>query len=60
MTGRFKKSQVKDDKFYKEKKHILNSSKDTLDEEVKLVEKKLEADKARKRTRGPYRKSLVN
>ena len=58
MTGRFKKSQVKDDKYYK--KHVLNASKDTLDEEIKLVEKKLEAEKARKRTRGPYRKSLVN
>lgn len=60
MTGRFKKSQVKDDEYCKEKKQVVNSSKDTLDEEIRLVEKKLEAEKARKRTRGPYRKSLVN
>ena len=34
-----------------------NSSKDSLSEETKLVERKLKDDRARKRTRGPYRKS---
>lgn len=31
-----------------------------LDEESELIKRKLEAVKARKRTRGPYRKSHVN
>ena len=30
------------------------------DEEGELIKRKLEAEKARKRTRGPYRKSHVN
>ena len=30
------------------------------DEEGELIKRKLEAEKARKRTRGPYRKSHIN
>ena len=30
------------------------------DEEGELIKRKLEAERARKRTRGPYRKSQVN
>ncbi|HJU79943.1 MAG TPA: hypothetical protein VJ599_10320 [Nitrososphaeraceae archaeon] len=60
MTHRYKRSQVKNDEYFKEKKHALNSNKDGLDEETKLVKRKLESERARKRTRGPYRKSLVN
>jgi hypothetical protein len=60
MTSRFKKSHIKDDEHCKEKNHEVNSSKDTLDEEIILVKRKLEAEKARKRIRGPYRKSLAN
>jgi hypothetical protein len=43
-----------------EKKDDVNSSKKSLDKETELVKRKLEEDKARKRTRGPYRKSNVN
>jgi hypothetical protein len=43
-----------------EKKDDVNSSKKPLDKETELVKRKLEEDKARKRTRGPYRKSNVN
>lgn len=57
---KLKKSEVKDIEYPKDKNRKVNSKKDLLDEENKLVERKLESDKARKRTRGPYRKSLVN
>lgn len=57
---KLKESEVKDNEYRKEKNQKVNSKKDLLDEENKLVERKLESDKARKRTRGPYRKSLVN
>lgn len=61
MTGRFKKSLVKDNEYLTEKRHSSNSkNKDEEDEEIRLVERKLESEKARRRTRGPYRKSLVN
>ena len=42
-----------------EKKDDVNPKK-SLDKETELVKRKLEEDKARKRTRGPYRKSNVN
>jgi hypothetical protein len=32
----------------------------SLDEETELIRRKLEGEKARKRTRGPYRKSHIN
>ena len=57
---KLKESEVKDNEYRKEKNQKVNSKKDLLDEENKLVERKLESDKARKRTRGSYRKSLVN
>ena len=48
--------------------HEINTKKNqkgtsninSLDEEGELIKRKLEAEKARKRTRGPYRKSQVN
>jgi hypothetical protein len=48
--------------------HEINTKKNqkgtsnisSLDEESELIKRKLEAEKARKRTRGPYRKSHVN
>jgi hypothetical protein len=48
--------------------HEINTKKNpkgtfniiSLDEENELIKRKLEAEKARKRTRGPYRKSHVN
>jgi hypothetical protein len=36
------------------------SSVNQLDEEADLLKRKLEEEKARKRTRGPYRKSHMN
>jgi hypothetical protein len=36
------------------------SSMNRLDEEADLLKRKLEEEKARKRTRGPYRKSHMN
>jgi hypothetical protein len=50
----------KDDEYDEEKNNDGTSSKNSLDEETELVKRKLEAEKARKRTRGPYRKSNVN
>ena len=48
--------------------HEINTKKNqkgtsnisSLDEESELIKRKLEAEKARMRTRGPYRKSHVN
>ena len=54
MLKRFK---IRDNE---EKKDDVNSSKKSLDKETELVKRKQEEDKARKRTRGPYRKSNVN
>lgn len=57
---KLKRSRVRDNEDDKEKKHDVNFTKELWDEEIKLVQRKLEAQKARKRTGGPYRKSLVN
>ena len=42
------------------KKNEIASTSISLDDETELLKRKLEAEKARKRTRGPYRKSSVN
>lgn len=55
--GKLKRFKFRDNE---EKKDDVNSSKKSLDKETELVKRKLEEDKARKRTRGPYRKSNVN
>jgi hypothetical protein len=55
--GKLKRFKIRDNEA---KKDDVNSSKKSLDEETELVKRKLEEDKARKRTRGPYRKSNVN
>ena len=55
--GKLKRFKIRDNE---EKKDDVNSSKKSLDKETELVKRKLEEDKARKRTRGPYRKSNVN
>lgn len=57
---KLKRSDVKDNVDEKKKKHDVNYTKELCDEEIKLVQRKLDSEKARKRTRGPYRKSLVN
>jgi hypothetical protein len=56
--GKLKRFYNKDDD--EEKNNDGTSSKNSLDEETELVKRKLEAEKARKRTRGPYRKSHVD
>jgi hypothetical protein len=55
--GKLQRFKIRDNE---EKKDDVNSSKKSLDKETELVKRKLEEDKARKRTRGPYRKSNVN
>ena len=54
--GKLKRFKIRDNE---EKKDDVNPKK-SLDKETELVKRKLEGDKARKRTRGPYRKSNVN
>ena len=58
--GKLKRFYNKDDEYDEEKNNDGTSSKNSLDEETELVKRKLEEEKARKRTRGPYRKSNVN
>ena len=58
--GKLKRFYNKDDEYVEEKNNDVTSSKNSLDEETELVKRKLEEEKARKRTRGPYRKSHVD
>ena len=58
--GKLKRIYNKDVEHDEEKNNDETSSKNLLDEETELVKRKLEEEKARKRTRGPYRKSHVN
>ena len=58
--GKLKRIYNKDDEYDEEKNNDGTSSKSSLDEETELVKRKLEEEKARKRTRGPYRKSHVD
>jgi len=57
---KLKKFQIKDDENEEKKNDDGKSGKNSFNEETELVKRKLEAEKARKRTRGPYRKSHVN
>lgn len=57
--GKLKKFKIRDNQCHEEKKYDVNLKK-SVDKETQLVKRKLEEDKARKRTRGPYRKSNVN
>jgi hypothetical protein len=57
--GKLKRFKIRDNQYHEEKKYDVNSKK-SLDKETELVKRKLEEEKARKRTRGPYRKSNVN
>ena len=58
--GRAKRSKIKDNQYKQENKNDINSGKESLDKETELVKRKQEEEKARKRSRGPYRKSNVN
>jgi hypothetical protein len=60
IQDKLKKFQIKDDEYEEKKNDDLKSGKNSFNEETELVKRKLEAEKARKRTRGPYRKSHVN
>jgi hypothetical protein len=57
---RAKRIQIKDNQHKQENKYDINSAKVSLDKETELVKRKQEEEKARKRSRGPYRKSNVN
>ena len=58
--GKLKRIYNKDVEHDEEKNNEGTSTKNSLDEETELVKRKLEEEKARKRTRGPYRKSQIN
>ena len=58
--GKSKRFKIKDNQYKQEKKYDVNSGKESLDRETELVKRKLEEEKARKRSRGPYRKSNLN
>ena len=58
--GRTKRSKMKDNQYKPENENDVNSGKEPLDKETELVKRKQEEEKARKRSRGPYRKSNVN
>lgn len=62
MTGKGKlnRAQNLNPKINTKKNQKGTSNINSLDEESELIKRKLEAEKARKRTRGPYRKSHVN
>ena len=62
MTGKGKlnRAQNLNPKINTKKNQKGTSNKNSLDEESEFIKRKLEAEKARKRTRGPYRKSHVN
>jgi hypothetical protein len=53
-------SRRQDDDYRIKKNEKGSSSMNSLDKETQLLRRKLEEEKARKRTRGPYRKSHVN
>ena len=60
IQGKLKRFKIRDNQYHEEKKDDVNSIKKSLDKETELVKRKQKEDKARKRTRGPYRKSNVN
>jgi hypothetical protein len=58
--GKAKRLQIKDNQFKQENNYDVNSGKESLERETELVKRKQEEERARKRSRGPYRKSNVN
>ncbi|HEY7227693.1 MAG TPA: hypothetical protein VH481_06170 [Nitrososphaeraceae archaeon] len=54
------RSHGQHDESNSKKNENVTSNFISLDDENELLKRKLEAEKARKRTRGPYRKSNVN
>lgn len=55
-----RRRQTQNDEGSAKKNQNGTSSMNQLDEEADLLKRKLEEEKARKRTRGPYRKSHMN
>ena len=58
--GKHNRAQILNHEINTKKNQKETSNINSLDEESELIKRKLEAEKARKRTRGPYRKSHVN
>ncbi|MDW0260174.1 MAG: hypothetical protein QN648_05085 [Nitrososphaeraceae archaeon] len=58
--GKHNRAQILNQEINTKKNQKGTSNINSLDEESELIKRKLEAEKARKRTRGPYRKSHVN
>ena len=58
--NKLRRRQTQNDEGGAKKNQNGASSKNQLDKEADLLKRKLEEEKARKRTRGPYRKSHMN
>jgi len=58
--NKLRRRQTQNDEGSAKKNQNGISSKNQLDKEADLLKRKLEEEKARKRTRGPYRKSHMN
>jgi hypothetical protein len=58
--NKVRRRQTQNDEGSAKKNQNGTSSMNQLDEEADLLKRKLEEEKARKRTRGPYRKSHMN
>ena len=58
--GKLNRAQDLNHEINTKKNQKGTSNINSLDEERELIKRKLEAEKARKRTRGPYRKSQIN
>jgi hypothetical protein len=58
--NKLRRRQTQNDEGSAKKNQNGISSMNQLDKEADLLKRKLEEEKARKRTRGPYRKSHMN
>ena len=58
--NKLRRRQTQNDEGSAKKNQNGISSMNRLDKEADLLKRKLEEEKARKRTRGPYRKSHMN
>ena len=58
--GKNNRAQILNHEINTKKNQKGTSNINSLDEEGELIKRKLEAERARKRTRGPYRKSHIN
>jgi len=58
--NKLRKRQTQNNEGSAKKNQNGTAGMNSLDEEADLLKRKLEEEKARKRTRGPYRKSYMN